>query len=68
MQETEKIRYKQLNTTKMRTLAKLFLAVAVGMFALSCVTDATEDLGVQVGGGQVTEISLSLDHLFLDTR
>ena len=45
----------------MKTLFKLFLAVAVGMFALSCVTDATSDLGVKLGGGQVTEISLSLE-------
>ena len=45
----------------MKTLTKLFLAVAVGMFALSCVTDATSDLGVKLGGGQVTEFSISLE-------
>ena len=45
----------------MKTLTKLFLAVAAGMFALSCVTDATNDLGVKLGGGQVTEINISLE-------
>ena len=45
----------------MKTSTKLFLAVAVGMFALSCVTDATSDLGVKLGGGQVTEFSISLE-------
>ena len=45
----------------MKTLTKLFVAVATGMFALSCVTDATNDLGVKLGGGQVTEITLSLE-------
>lgn len=44
----------------MKALFKLFLAVAAGMFALSCVTDATEDLGVNLGG-QTTEISISLE-------
>ena len=45
----------------MKNLFKLFLAV-VALFAYSCVTDTTEDLGVQVGGGQnVTEITLSLE-------
>ena len=45
----------------MKHLAKLFLAVAAGVFALSCVTDATEDLGVKLNGGQVTEITISLE-------
>ena len=44
----------------MKNLFKLFLAV-VAMFAYSCVTDTTEDLGLQVGGGQTTEITLSLE-------
>ena len=45
----------------MKNLTKIFLAV-VALFAYSCVTDTTEDLGVQVGGGQnVTEITLSLE-------
>ena len=43
----------------MKNLFKLFLAV-VALFAYSCVTDATEDLGVQLGG-QTTEITLSLE-------
>ena len=45
----------------MKALTKLFLAVAAGVFALSCVTDATEDLGVKLNGGQVTEITISLE-------
>ena len=43
----------------MRTFTKIFVAV-VALFALSCATDLTEDLGVKVGGGQ-TEITLSLE-------
>ena len=43
----------------MKTLTKLFLAV-VALFAYSCVTDTTEDLGVKLGG-QTTEITLSLE-------
>ncbi|MBQ2027074.1 MAG: hypothetical protein II214_04180, partial [Alistipes sp.] len=41
-------------------MAKIFLAV-VALFAYACVTDTTEDLGLQVGGGQTTEITLSLE-------
>ena len=46
----------------MRKLTKIFAVVAGAMFAFSCTTDTTEDLGVQVGanGGQ-TEITLSLE-------
>jgi hypothetical protein len=44
----------------MKNLTKIFLAV-VALFAYACVTDTTEDLGVQVGGGQTTEITLSLE-------
>ena len=44
----------------MKNFTKLFLAV-VALFAYSCATDTTEDLGVQVGGGQTTEITLSLE-------
>ena len=44
----------------MKHLAKLFLAV-VALFAYACVTDTTEDLGLQVGGGHKTEITLSLE-------
>lgn len=43
----------------MKTLAKLFVAVAVLFVGFSCTTDATEDLGVAVGGQ--TEIALSLE-------
>ena len=47
----------------MKNLMKIFFAVVVGMFAFSCVTDTTEDLGVQVGGanGATVELSLSLE-------
>ena len=46
----------------MKNLAKIFMAVAVAMFAFSCVTDTTEDLGIEVGkGGGNTQITLSLE-------
>ena len=44
----------------MTTLIKIFLAV-VALFAYSCVTDVTEDLGVKVDGDQTTEITISLE-------
>ena len=38
------------------------MAVVAGMFAFSCVTDATEDLGIEVGkGGGKTQITVSLE-------
>lgn len=43
----------------MKTLSKLFVAM-VALFAYACATDATEDLGVKLDGGQ-TEITLSLE-------
>ena len=43
----------------MKNLAKIFVAV-VALFAYSCVTDTTEDLGVKLEG-QTTEITLSLE-------
>ena len=45
----------------MKNLTKLFMAVVAGMLAFSCVTDATEDLGVNLGEGQTTTISIALD-------
>ena len=48
----------------MKNLMKIFMAVVAGMFAFACVTDATEDLGVQVGNGTdgaTIELSLSLE-------
>ena len=42
----------------MKNLTKLFVAVAA-LFAFSCATDATEDLGVNVGGQ--TTLTLSLE-------
>ena len=47
----------------MKNLAKLFLVVASGMFAFSCVQDATEELGVKIEGqkGGVYEVSISLE-------
>ena len=43
----------------MKTLTKLFMAVAVMFAGFACTTDATEDLGVAVGGQ--TTITLSLE-------
>ena len=43
----------------MKNLAKLFFVVAALFASFACATDATEDLGVNVGG--VTEITLSLE-------
>ena len=45
----------------MKNLTKIFLAVAVAMFAFACVTDTTEDLGIKVEGQGVTELTLSLE-------
>ena len=46
----------------MKNLTKIFMAVVAGMFAFSCVTDTTEDLGVKIEGqGGVTELSVSLE-------
>ncbi|MBR2859968.1 MAG: hypothetical protein IKB90_07820 [Alistipes sp.] len=42
-------------------MAKIFMAVVAGMFAFSCVTDTTEDLGIKVEGQGVTELALSLE-------
>ena len=45
----------------MKNLTKIFMAVAVAMFAFSCVQDATEDLGVSIEGQGVKELTLSLE-------
>ena len=45
----------------MKTISKIFMAVVAGMFAFSCVTDTTEDLGVNLGEGQSTTIDISLE-------
>ena len=46
----------------MKNFTKIFMAVVAGMFAFSCVTDATEDLGIEVGkGGGNTQITVSLE-------
>ena len=42
----------------MKNLTKIFLAVAVAMFAFSCVTDTTEDLGIAHEGKAVVVASL----------
>ena len=44
----------------MKNLTKIFMAVAVAMFAFSCVNDATEDTVVKVGGK--TTLTLSLEN------
>jgi len=45
----------------MRKLVKIFMTVAAGMMAFSCATDTTDDLGVNLGKGQKTVISVSLE-------
>ena len=46
----------------MKNLTKIFFAVVAGMFAFSCVTDTTEDLGVKLEGQKgVSELTLSLN-------
>lgn len=45
----------------MKTFTKILMAIAAGMFAFSCVTDTTEDLGVQLGNAGQTVIDLSLE-------
>ena len=45
----------------MKTISKIFMAVVAGVLAFSCVTDTTEDLGVNLGEGQTTTISIALD-------
>ena len=45
----------------MKTFTKLFMAVVAGVLAFSCVTDTTEDLGVNLGEGQSTTLTLSLE-------
>ena len=47
----------------MKRFFKLFMAVAAVAGVIACTTDATEDLGVNLNGGQTT-LTLSLD----DTR
>ena len=42
----------------MKNLTKIFMAVAVALFAFSCVNDATEDAAVKVGGKTTLAISL----------
>ena len=45
----------------MKNSAKIFTAVMAGLFAFSCVTDATEDLGVKVNGNGQTAFTISLE-------
>ena len=45
----------------MKNLTKIFMAVAVALFAFSCVQDATENLGIKVEGQGVTQLTLSLE-------
>ncbi len=42
----------------MKNLTKIFMAVAVAMFAFACVTDTTEDLGIAHEGKAVVVASL----------
>ena len=45
----------------MKNLTKIFMAVAVALFAFSCVQDTTEDLGVNIKGQGIKELTLSLE-------
>jgi len=45
----------------MKTISRIFMAVVAGVLAFSCVTDTTEDLGVNLGEGQTTTIDISLE-------
>ena len=51
----------------MKNLTKIFMAVAVAMFAFSCVADSTEDLGpnieVENDGAGVTELTISMEEV-----
>ena len=44
----------------MKNLSKLLLAVAA-LFAYSCTTDATDNLGIETGSSEATTIELSLE-------
>ena len=46
----------------MKNLTKIFTAVVAGLLAFSCVTDTTEDLGVQIGKSGISEIAVSLEN------
>ena len=46
----------------MKSLMRIFMAVAAGMLAFSCVTDTAEELGVKVEGQSgIHEVSISLE-------
>ena len=45
----------------MKNLTKIFMAVAVALFAFACVQDTTEDLGVNIKGQGIKELTLSLE-------
>ena len=45
----------------MKNLTKLFVSVTALCVCFACTTDATEDVGAQLGGAVQTEITLSLE-------
>ena len=45
----------------MKNLTKIFFAVVAGMFAFSCVTDTTEDLGINAGAEVQSTVTASLE-------
>ena len=45
----------------MKHLAKIFMVVMAGLFAFSCVTDSTEDLGINVSSNGQTTFTISLE-------
>ena len=52
----------------MKNLTKIFMAIAVAMFAFSCVNDTTEDIAVKVGGKTTLAISLGGVIVLLSAR
>ena len=45
----------------MKNLTKIFMAVVAGLFAFSCTTDTTEDLGVNTGAEVCSTVTASLE-------
>ena len=45
----------------MKNLMKIFTMVMAGMFAFSCVTDSTEEIGVDLGNNGQTTFTISLE-------
>ena len=46
---------------RMKNLTKIFAVIAAGLFAFSCVTDSTEDLGVNIDNNGSASLTVSLE-------